>query len=68
MARVNTGEYKIEFYDGYGAKLRELSDTATSLESAKMLGAGRIAPHIDDGDLASAKSFSIDRRIFNSLE
>ena len=68
MARVNTGDYKIEFYDGYGAKLRDMTDTAVSLESAQLLAAGRLAPTIGDGDLATAKSFSIDRRIFNSLE
>lgn len=68
MARINTGDYKIEFYDGYGAKLRDMTDTAVSLESSQLLAAGRLAPTVNDGDLATAKSFSIDRRIFNSLE
>jgi len=68
MARVNTGDYKIEFYDGYGSKLRDMTTTSTSLTSSQMIGSSKIAPTLEDGDLTTAKSYSVDRRLFNSLE
>lgn len=61
MSRVITGEYLVQFYDEYGAKLKSLTTTAFSLAQAQELGEVRLA---DDG----VKSFTVDRRIHNSLD
>jgi hypothetical protein len=68
MSRVATGDYKVEFYDGYGAKLRDLSDTAVSLGAGHMKAKAVLIGTLDDGDLSTAKSYTLDRRIYNSLE
>lgn len=65
MSRPNTGDYIVTLYDGYGAKLRGQTIIAFSETSAIALGEAKIAA---DGDLNTAKSFTIDRRIYNSVD
>jgi hypothetical protein len=68
MARLNTGEYKVDYYDGYGSKLRDMTETAVSLDESHTVAKARLDTTLTDGDLATAKSYTVDRRIFNSLE
>lgn len=65
MSRPNTGDYIITMYDGYGAKLRDLTAIASNVTAAVAVGEAKV---VDDGDIATAKSFTVDRRIYNSLD
>lgn len=66
--RIATGDYKISYYDGYGARLKSVKDKAGSLESARDIGDAHIRDNHKPGDLSSVASYTIDRRIYNSLD
>ncbi len=59
---IETGDYKVFFYDKYGRKMKGFEGGATTNVAAKQLGVETI-----DFD-EEAVSFTIDRRVFNSLD
>ncbi len=63
MARLKTGDYKIEFYDEYGGKLRDHIEHRSCLADARKIGR-----EIINDQATGAVSFSVDRRVFNSLD
>lgn len=65
---AKTGEYTVSFYNGYGTKLRDLKDKSGCLTAAQALGDARLLELKEDGNLDTPHSFTIDRRIFNSLD
>lgn len=60
--RINTGEYRIDFFDRYGGKLRDLEQSARCVTEAIEQGDKAIAAN------AEVASFIITRQIFNSLD
>lgn len=61
MSRLVTGDYLIQFYDEYGAKMKDLTTTATSLGESQNLGEARL-------NVLGPRSFTVDRRVYNSLD
>jgi hypothetical protein len=59
--RITTGDYLVLFYDEYGAKVKDLTTTATSLTEAMQVGDARLS-------VTGPRSYSIDRRVYNSLD
>jgi hypothetical protein len=66
---TKTGDYIITFYNKYGAILKDLSETAKTLEQAKDMGERRQF-NVDDISQDETHhlpvAFSVDRRIYNS--
>lgn len=66
---IKTGEYLILFYNKYGAVLKDLSETAKTMEQAKDIGERR---QFNVDDISQDEThhlpveFSVDRRIYNS--
>jgi len=66
---IKTGDYIITYYNKYGAALKDLTDTAKSLEQAKDMGERR---QFDVADISQTDThhlpvaFTVDRRIHNS--
>ena len=66
---IKTGEYVISYYNKYGAKLKYLQDRATNLGMAKDIANRRVFDIVDQADIHYLPtSFTIDRRIVNSME
>jgi len=63
MAMPKTGEYVISVHNKYGEKMKDLTTIeAGGLIASKEVGEALVASE------KKAKSFSIDRRVFNSLD
>ncbi|QSB01998.1 hypothetical protein JWZ98_03280 [Methylomonas sp. EFPC1] len=69
---VKTGDYIIRYFNRYGARLKDLEDTATSYGLAEDTGNAQLfdPEQIKDRDENHflPVSFVIERRIFNSLD
>ena len=61
MPKVVTGDYLIQYYDQYGSCLKNLTETSLTIVSAKANGAKEL-------DRGEALSFTIDKRMYNSLD
>lgn len=62
-----TGHYIINYYNKYGVRLADLSDTAPNLEAAKQKAERRqFEPQTADDNHSMPASYTVDRRIFNS--
>ena len=59
---IETGNYQVLFYDKYGHKLKQFEGGATTSMTAMAVGRDMV-----QGD-KEINSFTIDRRIFNSLD
>jgi cytochrome c oxidase assembly protein Cox11 len=68
---IKPGEYLILFYNKYGAVLKDLTETAKTLEHAKDIGERRQF-NVDDISQDETHhlpvAFTVDRRIYNSEE
>ena len=61
MPKLHTGNYAVEFYDRYGSRLKgRRIENVFSYTNAMKVG--------EEGLDDEAASFSIDRRVFNSLD
>lgn len=66
---VKPGDYIITYYNKYGAVLKDLTDTAKTLEQAKDMGERR---QFSADDISQTEThhlpvaFTIDRRIYNA--
>lgn len=66
---VNTGDYIVTYYNKYGAVLKDLTDTAKTLEQAKDMGERR---QFNVEDISQTEThhlpvaFTVDRRIYTS--
>ena len=59
---IETGEYVINFYNKYGSRLKDERMTSNGIIAA------RVSAEIGAGKIKDAKSYTIDRRIFNSID
>lgn len=59
---IETGNYSIRYYNRYGAITRETKHIKKSLTQAIVVGMETVK---DNAELAS---FTVDRRVFNSLD
>lgn len=64
MAVLKTGEYRITFYDKYGNRLKDFTETGTNVIKSQARGYEVIA----SGNSLSPRSFTVDLRVFNSLD
>jgi hypothetical protein len=65
--RINTGDYIVKIYDNYGTRIKELDAATRSLRDAEELGIQLLVQSVaTDGRYPA--SFTIDRRITNSLD
>lgn len=66
---IKPGDYIVTFYNKYGAVLKDLTDTAKTLEQAKDMGE-RKQWHVDDISQTETHhlpvAFTVDRRIYTS--
>jgi hypothetical protein len=60
--RVETGEYRIDFYDRYGGRLKDLGTKGTSLTQSVTEGEATVESQ------EAAESFTVMRMIHNSLD
>lgn len=69
---IKTGDYIVQYYNRYGGRLRDLSTTAESLMASEQMGKDRCVTPQDGWTIAENHSqpvsFTVDRRILNSLE
>lgn len=63
-----TGEYSLRFYNRYGARLRDLDTSRRCLTEAIAAGTVVIEEAVVKEDLYQPTSFTVDRRIYNSLD
>lgn len=64
---LETGEYLIQFYNRVGARIKDISEVETTLTGAREAGEDTIILEEIYKD-SRAVSFTVDRRIFNSLD
>lgn len=62
MARVNTGDYRIDFYDRYGGRLKLLETQSRSFTESQAKGYHVLKENEE------AHSFTVVRQVFNSLD
>lgn len=71
-SRPKTGEYRINFYDKYGSLMKDLKQSSPTYTGALTLGWNWCSEgsRADRNSLREAvpASFSVDRRLFNSLD
>lgn len=69
---TKTGDYIIHYFNRYGARLKDLEQSAASLGQAQDMGNARLfdPDEIKDRDENHylPVSFVVDRRVFNSLD
>lgn len=69
---IKTGDFIIHYFNRYGARLKDLEQTAANLSMAEDMGNARLydPEQIKDRDENHylPVSFVIDRRILNSLD
>ena len=65
-----TGDYTISFYNRYGAKIKGAEKYSKCVTEATIKGEKKIKKDAkkNENGMIRAASFSIDRRIFNSLD
>ena len=66
---VKTGDYIISYFNHYGARLKDLQDSAECLAMAEDKAENRLQAAGDfNGEHYLPVSFTIDRRVKNSLD
>lgn len=65
---MRTGDYKINYYNRYGKRLKDFDDYAESIQDAKRKAFLLIESCNINDEHSSPVSYSIDRRVFNSLD
>lgn len=60
--RIDTGEYRVDFFDKYGGRLKLLEDKATSLAQGINKGNHAVTNNPE------VSSFTIVRQVYNSLD
>lgn len=64
-----TGAYRLHYYNGYGTRLKDFDDgTAPCLTEAVARGEALVAEQHNPEDRYSMHSFTLDRRVHNSLD
>lgn len=61
MTAPSTGQYRVRFYDHYGRALKDLDHIAESITASQDYGDDIIGQ-------GQAASYTIDRRIYNTLD
>jgi hypothetical protein len=65
---IKTGDYIINYFNHYGARLKDLQDSAECLQFAQDKAESRIVSGDFNGEHCMPVSYTIDRRIENSLD
>jgi hypothetical protein len=65
---IATGNYELIFYNRYGTKLKDLSVEQQSYTEAWLLGIDSIRDSKETEDRLKPTSFTVDRRVYNSLD
>ena len=65
---IKTGEYIISYFNHYGARLKDLQDSAECMAMAEDKAESRILAGDFSGEHCMPVSYTIDRRIKNSLD
>jgi hypothetical protein len=65
---VKTGDYKVNYFNRYGKRLKNIESSAESVIEAKTQGEHFLKNTQETDAHHKAVSFVVDRRIFNSLD
>lgn len=65
---IETGNYALTFYNRYGAKLKDLTQKQRCYTEARALGDRTIRECKETEDRLAPTSYTVDRRIYNSLD
>jgi hypothetical protein len=65
---VKTGDYKVNYFNRYGKRLKNIESSAESVIEAKTQGEHFLKNTQETDVHHKAVSFAVDRRIFNSLD
>ena len=65
---TKTGDYIIQYYSDIGSKIKNLTETSDSLTDSINMAEETIIVEEAIGKEVIPKSFTVDRRVFNSLD
>jgi hypothetical protein len=65
---IKTGDYIINYYNHYGARLKDLQDTAECMAFAEDKAESRIIDNDPNSEHCLPVSYTIDRRVKSSLD